>query len=298
MNHYFYSNESEINPEKDIEIFNIDETDLKDDSIYNTITSVISDDIYHCLFTTHLSDKSLGFFPDIDSIWNELYKQAIIKLEEKFGKILYFKVVDESNNIVSCKQIETYKIMEDRMYEEQGTVDTGQVILIMFNNFLKKGKWQYGLKREDGTILSHISQFPKPIKYDKGYIWQDSIGILEPIIWFGMDNENPIDCWTIDRSSKRFEIVSEYEDRETKEKYKVERWKDFWFMYLPSLDWNTLFDNKGDDYIIWMFIECGMDEPTKEFIDVRDSCLITLDENDKSENVIRKMEKFFISKQT
>lgn len=68
MNRYFYSNESEFNPVKDIEIFNIYETDIQDESIYKTISYENIDDINDCLYSSHLSDKSLGFFPEIDSI--------------------------------------------------------------------------------------------------------------------------------------------------------------------------------------------------------------------------------------
>jgi len=55
----------------------------------------------------------------------------------------------------------------------------------------------------------------------------------------------------------------------------------------------VLFDDNGDCYITWMFYECGMDEPEDEFYAVRDSCLIKLDENDRSVSMIRKIDEFF-----
>jgi hypothetical protein len=189
------------------------------------------------------------------------------------------------------------EIVEDRENREQGIIDSGQVIIEMLRNFLKEGIWQYGLQRDDGAILTDITQWPKHTADRRDVIWRDSSGLLEPIIWFGLRDESPIECWMLDRSSKKFDLLEVYENPYSRETLNVERWHLFWFCSFWDLDWNALFDNSGNTHIIWMFAECGMDEPVEEFNAVRNSCPIELDKNDKAENIVLKIDRFFIDTQ-
>lgn len=201
--------------------------------------------------------------------------------------------------MVSNKAIDVFsEIIENREDTEQGTIDVGQVIIVMLTNFLTEGIWQYGLQRDDGTILTDISQWPKHKTDGINIIWEDQNGFLEPIIWFGLKNESPMECWTLDKSPEKFELLEVYDNPYSHKTRLVERWRLFWFSSFWSLDWNALFDNSGYAHITWMFAECGMDEPVEEFNAVRDSCPIELDKNDTSENIICKLERLLVDKQS
>jgi len=289
MKHILYSTESDFLVEEKLDSF--------PDQDIRRIEDLIADEITDCLFSTSLSDKSQGFFPNTSEILMELFSLAEEALENIFGSVLLSKVIDDDGATIYEETFKLKEILENRRDREQGIVDSGKVILSMLTNFLKKGIWQIGLQRDDGIILTDISKYPQPIKNLNRYIWQDSTGLYEPIIWFGLKNENPDECWTLDRSLKNFDVLDIYENPYTQKITQIKRWNNFWFCSFWTLDWNSLFNYKGDEYIVWMFNECGMDEPIEEFNNVRDSCPINLDENDSLENVIHKIEDLFIMKQ-
>lgn len=290
MKHYIYSNEPGFEFEQEVD--SLEFSDIED-----FINDFFSDEIEDAIHSTTLSEKSQGFFPDTRGIETELFNEARMLLEQRFGGKIFGQVVDDNGAIVSNQAIDVFnEIIEDRESREQRFVDSGALIIGMLTNFLKEGVWQYGLQRDDGTILTDISQWPKHTTDGTDVIWQDSDGLLESIIWFGLKNEAPIECWTLDKSPAKFELQEDYKNS-SGEKRVVERWCWFWFCNFWTLDWNALFDNHGNVHIIWMFAECGMDEPVEEFNAVRDSCPIELDENDKAENIIHKIEQLLIDKQ-
>jgi len=237
--------------------------------------------------------ESMGYFPDLESISEELCKQLIKCIESKLGKKLYIDVIDDNEITIAKEAIDIAKILNDEFEREQGYIYVGKIVLIMLKNYLINGVWNYGLKREDGTILTEVLDWPKPVNDGNSYTWHDSQGFLEPIIWFGIKNQCPIECWTLDKSPRNFELLKVYANHNDDSATEVERWNTFWFGTFWTLDWDVLFDDNGDCYITWMFYECGMDEPEDEFYAVRDSCLIKLDENDRSVSLIRKIDEFF-----
>lgn len=284
-----YSDESDFKVEA--ELNSIQELDI--DSIEEYLSDAISD----CLFSSALSEKSQGFFPDPWEIETELFSQARTCLEHDCGIKIFAKVIDDNGVTISNESFDLGEVIENRRDREQGTIDSGSVIIAMLTNFLDEGIWQYGLQRDDGTILTEICQWPNHVPDEKGFVWQRSNGLLEPIIWFGLKNESPIECWTLGRSSRNFDILQVYDNSYAKNTLDVERWHLFWFCHFWALDWNALFDNNGDAHITWMFAECGMDEPSDEFNAVRDSCPIKLSENDTATEILQKIDQFFADKQ-
>jgi len=238
----------------------------------------------------------MGYFPDLESISEELCKQLIKCIESKLGKKLYIDVIDDNEITIAKEAIDTAKTLNDEFEREQGYIYVGKIVLIMLKNFLINGVWQYGLRRGNGTILTDIHDWPKPESDGNSYTWHDSHGFLKPVIWFGIKNQSPIECWTIDKSPRNFELLKVNGNYNEDSVTEVERWNTFWFSSYGVLDWDRLFDNDGYCYIVWMFYECGMDEPDDEFYSVRDSCPIKLDEKDRSDSLIRKIDDFFVSK--
>lgn len=292
MKHYIYSSEPGFEFEQEVNSFEFSD-------IESIVEELLDNEINDCIFTVNpLAKKRQGFFPDPWIIQTELFSQARACLERRFGGKIFAKVIDDNGVALSNKSIDIFsEIIEDRASREQGIVDSGQMFIEMLRNFLKEGIWQYGLQRDDGTILKDISQWPRHAAGGADLIWEDSNGVLQPIIWFGLEFENPIECWTLDKSPKRFELLEVYENPYACNTQSVERWHLFWFSTFWHLDWNALFDNNGNTHIVWMFAECGMEEPVEEFNIVRESCPIDLAEDDTVRSIVRKIDQLFLYKQ-
>ena len=292
-----YSTVSEFSAEEMVDVADAKDTDSILEVAMEILDSALVDYISDCFDEIPLSKKSMGFFPDPESIGEELRKQLTKCIESKLGNKLFIDVIDNSEITIATEAIDTAKTLNDEFEREQGYIYVGKIVLIMLKNFLINGVWQYGLRRGDGTILTDIHDWPKPESDGNSYTWHDSQGFLEPIIWFGIKNQSPIECWTIDKSPRNFELLKVNGIYNEDSVTEVERWNTFWFSSYGVLDWDRLFDNDGYCYIVWMFYECGMEEPEDEFYAVRDSCPIKLDGNDGSESMIRKIDEFFITTQ-
>ncbi len=117
------------------------------------------------------------------------------------------------------------------------------------------------------------------IRFDSAFLTKGALYIdlnlkENPFLWFGLDQ--PIDIWSLP-----FISYNEYTS-----------WKTIWFPDFWDLDWNAILNNSGENFIIWMFAELGMDEPVEERDSVRDSCPIILSEDDTLESVIEKIKVF------
>lgn len=292
MKHYIYSDKPGFEFEQEVNSFEFSD-------IESIVEELFNDKIADCIiFSSPLSKKCQGFFPDPWVIQTELFCQARACLKQRFGGKIFAKVIDKHGVTLSNRPINIFdKIIEVRESTEQGVIDSGQIIIEMLKNFLEEGIWQYGFQRDDGTILTDISQWPKHASDGTDLIWQDSKGVLQPIIWFGLKNEDPIECWTLDKSPKRFELLETYENPYARNTKLVERWHLFWFSTFWYIDWNALFDDNGDIHITWMFAECGMDEPVEEFNIVRETCPIEMAEDDTAGSIVRKIDQLFVNRQ-
>lgn len=292
-----YSKISDFHFEEAIVAADAQDTDSILEVANEAIDRALYDDISDCFSEIPLSKKSQGFFPDPYSIGTELCNQLTKCIETKLGNKLCVDVIDDKLNMEAVESIDVSEMLNHQFDNEKHYIYVGKIVLIMLTNFLLNGVWMYGLRRCDGTILIDAHDWPAPVYDGQSYTWHDSQGFLKPVIWFGIKNQSPIECWTLDKSPRIFELLkvngNHIEDSVTE----VERWNTFWFNSYGVLDWDTLFDKDGDCYIIWMFYECGMDEPEDEFYAVRDTCPIKLDEKDRSESLIRKIDELFISKQ-
>lgn len=268
--------------------------------VIDFIQEYFSDEIAEAIGGSHnpVLRKAQGIFENTEEIDAELYAYAKSYLQRLFGGSVFVKSIGDDDTVVSSQAFDiASKAIEYRQGCEQSYIDVGAAIIAMLGNFLRAGSWQFGLRRQDGTILTDPSQWPVPAAAPGSVIWQERAEPLEPLIWFGLQDEPPIECWTLDRSPAQFKQSAVYDNPYAIATRLVEHWKQFWFCRFWALDWNALFRNGGDAYIIWMFAECGMEEPVDEFLAVRQSCPIALREEDSSEALIRKIEAFFVEKQ-
>ena len=101
----------------------------------------------------------------------------------------------------------------------------------------------------------------------------------KPFLWFGPDNSEPLDIWSLP-----FESDEEYTS-----------WKTIWFRDFWELDWNAILGESGENFRIWMFYEMSMDEPGEHCDRVRDMCPITLSEDDTIESIRIKINNYATS---
>ena len=140
--------------------------------------------------------------------------------------------------------------------------------------FIEQGSWQYGLKNFANKVIFDSSVWPKPVVDNESIIWKDDTGEYLPIIWFGLLDEEPIDCWSLCANAELFNAA---EDREN--------WQYFWF----NEDWGIEEDE-------WYYhVEGGIYYPAIE--PVIQSCPIALSERDSNEDVLRKVEQYVLKKQ-
>lgn len=181
------------------------------------------------------------------------------------------------------------QIFSRRQEYEQGTVDGAELALDMMRNFLVEGRWHYGLIADDGSVLENCEEWPAcMVQNDGSANWVKDGKCLHPIIWFGLDGQLPIECWTLyDRPNIRNTKVYWGCD----EKIDQEDWKHFWFSEFWAMDWNVLWEY-DESAITWAFAECGMDEPEDEFDKVRSSCLIELAQSDSTDEMLAKVQNY------
>ena len=86
----------------------------------------------------------MGYFPDLESISEELCKQLIKCIESKLGKKLYIDVIDDNEITIAKEAIDIAKILNDEFEREQGYIYVGKIVLIMLKNYLINGVWNYG----------------------------------------------------------------------------------------------------------------------------------------------------------
>jgi len=291
MKHYLYSNDPELELAEEIE-------SLGPTEIASFGRRHFQDEIYDVIHSVPLTMMAQGYFPDPWAVKEELFGQAKASLRGKLNGKVFAKSVDDDGAVVSDGPIDVFDIIIESITEsEQGTIDSGAVILTMLTNFLNEGAWQYALLRQDGTVLRDPSEWPKPLVGESGAVWKDSLGSLEPALWFGLKGDDPIECWTLDRSPEKFALLQTLDSPFSSTPRLVQRWCNFWFCRFWALDWNALFDGGGNEHIIWMFAECGMTEPESEFEAVKEACPIALSESDTGEELIRKLDAFFLEKQ-
>lgn len=257
--------------------------DEGDNGLLEEVGDALSD-IIDALFTID-DPPAQGYFPDTGYISYLLHENVKSRLVDVLGE---YTLVNEDE----CSKVDLLpivnKIVEEREMGYSSNIDIGYCVISMLKKFLVEGRWHYGLRRSDGAILESPSKWPAPQIENTSIGWRLGGDSLEPVIWFGLDGEAPIDCWTLDKNDRQFVLMPYIEG------CNVEFWKSFWFNNFWTFDWNVLL-NKDDVLITWMFAECGMDEPVKEFEMVKKQCPIQLIENDSAAVLCKKIDDLFLN---
>lgn len=251
----------------DIEIVNIESREEVFNDVFNELREdgLLVDELSDIIYNIPSRKKPLG-----KEVPYELLDEALDIIKEKYSNDYINVYLSESDEMITsftvCDILS--KLYEQREYCEQAHVDAAQLGLDMMCNFLNEGRWFCGLKDESGNVITDVKQWPAPIKNGEIVNWKSNGHLLKPIVWFGIEDEEPIECWS---------IQEEYQDKD----FTI---KKFWYGGDPTLNWNILWNSYAAQ--IWAFWECGLDEPYTEFEAVHDACPIALSREMTNEEIL------------
>lgn len=221
--------------------------------------------------------RPLGIFTHPEEIGEELFRLFDEYVEKNIKDNLFYEEIEEPR----FWTIKREKIdLPDKLYffnrdAEGHGIETGDVIIRMVREFMQRGFWHFGFKNSSRYIVD-VQDFPTMVtdEYNRP-CWIDSVNMkCEPVLWFGLEAQNPIGIWTIGCNSDE------------------NGWKSFWFNSFWQMDWNALFGGFDDYYTVWMFAECGMEEPSEDFFRVRSECPIILSGEDSDADLQTKIVEF------
>lgn len=187
-----------------------------------------------------------------------------------------------------CKPIE--EVLEYFHGDEQWDINSGSTVLVLIENFLKLGEWQSGFRNIAGEVICIDSVESYALDTSGNWITEKNEK-LEPIIWFGVKSEPPIQCWTIDKSEFQLQKRT---FRRLDADVQCDQWQAFWHSQFWILDWATLIPFGLGSMTTWMFAECGMDEPENAFKAALESCPVDL-RCQNSEELFNLIDGFFLN---
>lgn len=224
-----------------------------------------------------VGQRPLGIFLHPEVIGEEIFNKCDELVENNIKNSLkYVEVEGPRFGTVKTEMIELPEELYFFNRDAEGLgIETGDVILRMIREFMQQGVWHLGFKNESGYVVDVLNFPVMTTDKNNNQCWIDSENRkCEPILWFGLDDEEPIDIWTLDTHSENSD------------------WKSFWFNGFWYMDWNALFGGFDNYYTVWMFCECGMEEPIDDFDRVRNSCPIELNHEDNDSDLDSKIIEF------
>ena len=197
----------------------------------------------------HLTAMGLIPVGDIENFHNIINAYLCGKFSQLKLRLIIF---DDNNEIMKKDSISApMDVNADHIrLDENELIDIGIIAIQRIGKFLVEAKWHSD--------------------YDKVTSKQ--------IIWFGLDGEPPIDCWSI-----------------TKERIRAGQVLPFWFPSSGMIDWHTVCPDWNEAVETWLFAECGEAEPDGMYQAI-ESCPIELISDDTSEMLERKFVTYFEGK--
>ena len=214
---------------------------------------------------------------EYDALCSEDNEYAKNLLEENF----YF----EEPNGIKGEGVFTNRIIPNRKNNEEEFYLSLKNIVDAFTTFIREGVWSYGLRDSRGTIISDKNEWPDPIKENGEVVWIKNGERLNPVLWFGLKGEEPLDEWTISKDDK---VFNDY--------YGEAWWKSFLFPKKRLYNWNILLGENSNYIQSCMFDEFGFKEPNR--IKLVNDCPIYLNdcENNSNKAFKDKIDHMFVDK--
>lgn len=258
------------------EYMNMDFHEITMEAVSDVIDKMSSDGTY------------CGDPAELEWMCNAWHEEATELLQNKYGDEFCVEILKDGRLLTRlCKPVD--EVIEYFHGDEQWDVNSGKLVLVLVENFLKFGEWQSGFRRNTGEVID-IKDSKSCILDASGNWLMDNFEKLEPIIWFGVKNDPPTQCWTIDKSE--FQLQKRSFNR-LNEVIHCDQWQAFWHSYFWTIDWETLIPFGIGSMTTWMFAECGMDEPEDEFLSVLKDCPIDL-RCQNSEDLFELIDSFFL----
>ena len=220
-------------------------------------------------------DKLDGFYPDGDANGNisyyEAYDQFVDKTKANIEKIhansqiqLIAKGVDGTTKGSYSLNIASLLIEVLENNTECGEFDAtiSRYIESSLLKFVEASSWHLGFNNPAGKCIEVNSLADYTAVLDKSH----------PILWFGLDGDEPIDKWSI--------IIGKEHGFE---------WIDQWYLL------EYLVDDCNDCFATWYLAECGNWLPDME--EILAECPIAIDDGDDVDSINEKMLSYFIAVQ-
>ena len=254
------------------EIFDIEDTDeIFFDCMNLHFHELTSEAVNDAIKKTRSESQYCGDPTELESKSSEWFEESVNILQERIGSNFCVKVQKNDQLIAEhCKPVN--EVLEYFQGDERWEINSGSLVLILVENFLRLGVWQAGFRRTSGEVLK-LNDAEFYLLDTSGNWITDKNEKLEPIIWFGVKNDPPIQCWTIDKSEFQLQKRSFHSLNGV---VQCDQWQAFWHSYFWVLDWETLIPFGMGSMTTWMFAECGMDEPENAFNAALESCPIDL----------------------
>ena len=216
---------------------------------------------------------------DLDVVDRTVFQKATDNLQAFKEKAnLTITEYDGCGKIIATKEISFFPILQKvltRHYEDSGW--DGCVSFYIENclmAFEEQGRWHYGLQTPCGSIEENVSEWPAP-HTDNGHCRWITDGVeLQPIIWFGLDNQAPDPKWILWNYTHSID--------------------DIWF---SDSDWDAmenLIENVNNGFLIWYTAEVACFGPDMK--SVLSECSVDVNSEDSVQEITDKIETFFLSK--
>jgi len=244
----------------------------KDSLIFDTVREYVRETALHQAERI-IGNEPSGVFIHPEGIGNRIFELCDELVQRYIDNNLCYAHPGENGYTTYEKITLPKSVYELGRDSEQFAVETGYTILLQLSEFLEKGVWQIGFLHNDEIIID-VNKFPHPQISNGKVNWINDEGdLFKPVIWFGLSDGQLYPEWAIgDRNEHN--------------------WKSFWFNDFWCLDWNALFGGYDNYYTIWMFSECGMEEPSLDFDRVKSTCPIRLNAKDSNEELSNKVNNF------
>lgn len=184
----------------------------------------------------------------LEDLGEKLYGTAQAYIDKVAPGIdVFTKDITESGQQINIKRVDITELLrealQDRSEREQFYCDMGEYVEKSLMLFEKLATWHIGFQCEDCNakeMIDNTDKWPAPCKKDDGIVWEKNHKRYKPILWFGIEGNDPDPIWTI------------CDDNES-----------FWRWHCPVGD---LVDEDYSDAFTYWYMECGMAGPDGESI--------------------------------
>ncbi len=117
---------------------------------------------------------------------------------------IYLDSINEDGEIIDTEEVDIMEFFDRHpdYFEEGGMYDaTNEYISASISKFVKESRWHFALQNGK-EIIEDVKKWVPP---KKDGLWVNEDGsFMYPVVWFGLEGEDPEDLWTLDGNNMDF----------------------------------------------------------------------------------------------